>query len=305
MTSARELTTRLGGQWRGGRGMARCPCHDDKRPSFLVKDGHTAPLFKCFAGCNRREIVAALRDRGLLHGRDPARRVRTCARDSEIEQEAARKLECAKKIWRQAQQTVPGTVAEQYLRNRGIVTPIPPSIRAGDSFDRGGCPRPRLVAAVQSADRRLIGVQETFLTAEGKKAPIANSRLITGTLGDGAVRLAKAGAELGLAEGIEDALSVMQLTGTPCWCSLGAGRLDRVAIPDDVHELIVFADNDDVGRRAAERVVEAHQKKRRDSGTPLRVCPVPSHPCPGHCPALSRPVPPVPLDASKHLVRRN
>jgi phage/plasmid primase-like uncharacterized protein len=66
--------------------------------------------------------------------------------------------------------------------------------------------------------------------------------------------LAKAGELLGLAEGVESALSAMQLHGVPCWASLGAARLALVAIPDHVRELVVFADNDRPGRDAAERV---------------------------------------------------
>ena len=36
----------------------------------------------------------------------------------------------------------------------------------------------------------------------------------------------------------------MQLTGIPVWACLGAQRMARVAIPDCVKELHVFADND-------------------------------------------------------------
>ncbi|MCE3370507.1 toprim domain-containing protein, partial [Staphylococcus aureus] len=66
-----------------------------------------------------------------------------------------------------------------------------------------------------------------------------------GSLGQGAVRLAEpVDGKLGLAEGIESALSAMQLFGIPCWASLGNERFGLVAIPDSVRELHLFIDND-------------------------------------------------------------
>jgi putative DNA primase/helicase len=126
-----------------------------------------------------------------------------------------------------------------------------------------GRPLPAMIAAVQAPDRAITAVQVTLLSEPGRKAGVPTPRLNPVPLDAGAVRLAKAATVLGLAEGIEDALSAMQLHGLPCWAALGAGRMHRVGIPAEIQEIIVFADNDDVGRRAAERVVEAHQKKRR------------------------------------------
>ena len=54
----------------------------------------------------------------------------------------------------------------------------------------------------------------------------------------------------------------MQLFGVPCWSSLGAGRMHRVWIPDDVRTLHIFADNDEPGRVAAERTAHAHRHRR-------------------------------------------
>jgi hypothetical protein len=83
-----------------------------------------------------------------------------------------------------------------------------------------------------------------------------------GALGWGAVRLAAATDILGLAEGTEKGLAAMQLFNVPCWSSLGAGRMHRVFIPDDVGELHVFLDNDDAGRAAAERTAHAHRHRK-------------------------------------------
>lgn len=44
-----------------GRWVARCPAHEDRSPSLSVKeclDGHT--LIHCFAGCDYKDILAAI-----------------------------------------------------------------------------------------------------------------------------------------------------------------------------------------------------------------------------------------------------
>ena len=63
-----------------------------------------------------------------------------------------------------------------------------------------------------------------------------------------AVRLAwPSEGQLGLTEGVEDALAVMQLTGIPCWALLGNLRFGTAAIPDSVTDLHLFVDNDKGG----------------------------------------------------------
>jgi hypothetical protein len=65
---AHTLTQSLGGRWGGGCGSARCPCHDDRTASLSIRDGDKAILLKCHAGCDTKEIMDRLRDRGLLNG---------------------------------------------------------------------------------------------------------------------------------------------------------------------------------------------------------------------------------------------
>lgn len=43
-----------------GRWIARCPAHDDGRPSLSVKDGGDKLLVYCFAGCPVDDVVGAV-----------------------------------------------------------------------------------------------------------------------------------------------------------------------------------------------------------------------------------------------------
>jgi DNA primase len=47
------------------------------------------------------------------------------------------------------------------------------------------------------------------------------------------------------------------LFGVPCWATLGTERFQRVALPADVRELVLFLDHDSGGRRAERLAREA------------------------------------------------
>ena len=40
--------------------MARCPAHDDKRPSLSIRDEPDKTLIYCFAGCQATDIMKAI-----------------------------------------------------------------------------------------------------------------------------------------------------------------------------------------------------------------------------------------------------
>jgi hypothetical protein len=116
---------------------------------------------------------------------------------------------------------------------------------------------PAIVAAVTNwPSRDATGVHRTFLNMDGDgKAPVNEPKMALGPLGAGAVRLAPAQPALGLAEGIETALSAMQLFEIPVWAALGS-RMDSVELPEEVVEVHVFGDNGKRGHDAAEKAAE-------------------------------------------------
>src|SRR3546814_8438584 len=52
-----EIVKRLGGVWKPGGAMCRCPAHVDRSPSLSVRVGDHALLFKCFASCDSRDVI--------------------------------------------------------------------------------------------------------------------------------------------------------------------------------------------------------------------------------------------------------
>jgi hypothetical protein len=67
---------------------------------------------------------------------------------------------------------------------------------------------------------------------------------------------------LGIAEGIETALSAAQLYSVPTWACLSANRLGRIDIPPTVQEIVIFADAGEVGRREAFTAAESYEMRR-------------------------------------------
>ncbi len=167
-------------------------------------------------------------------------------------------------IWA-ASHPAAGTLAETYFRHRAINLPVPSTVRFHPSlvYPGSGIELPALVAAVSGEDRRVSAVHRIYLRLDGKgKAGVRAPKMSRGPMGSGAVRLAPASEVLGLAEGVETAMSAMELHGVPCWAALGT-RYEAVTIPESVRQLIVFADNGEAGQRAADRAVTAHQRAGR------------------------------------------
>jgi len=227
-----------------------------------VENGSSGVHYYCFAGCDLGDILDVLRRRGLIDDRRGKRRDRQLAPVPPFRQDPD---PAALQIWLAAA-PAPGSVVESYLRHRGITLPPPPSLRCGTRQHLDRYPMPAMIAAVQRPDGKVVAVQSTLLTSAGRKACVSTSRINTGALGAGAVRLGKATDVLGLAEGVETALSAMQMTNVPMWACLGVSRMHRVELPETVRELHLFGDNDDPGRCAVEGLQALHSGAPNKSG---------------------------------------
>jgi hypothetical protein len=250
--SAQDIGIALKGRRNGNGWLVSCPCPNhgkgrgDRSPSLSVSDGDDGRLLlRCFAGCGFLDILDELKLRGLIDGvqPEPSRRFTPSVhRLVELGPDVG-----ALAIW-EATVEAHETVVDEYLNRRGVYL-RPPMLRC--RLDRRS-----MVAGMQAPDGKVIAIQQTWLTNEGEKA--AGKRLTTGNLGAGAVRLGAVGRSMGLAEGVETALSAMQMTGMSVWASLGASRLHNIEMPPEVEEVHVFVDNDEPGRTAAKRTADVH-----------------------------------------------
>jgi putative DNA primase/helicase len=263
---AGTIALALDGQRKSDGGwLCRCPVKShgrqrgDVNPSLSMADGDEKLIVFCHAGCDYRDVLDALRIRGLSNHRrsstvDP-RRQPTC--DS-----APSPDPMALAIWNSGK-PASNSAVERYLLRRGIDILIPPAIRSGTVGGAGDQKAPAMIVAVRALGGAIVAVQRTRLTWDGTRADIPRPRMTFGALGDGAAHLAECRDILGIAEGTETALAATQLTGIPCWASLGSGRMPNVAIPLGVRELHVFADDDNAGRAAAAEMVKQHTASGR------------------------------------------
>ena len=251
MNAARDFLDALGiklARYTEGSHKALCPkCSarrsHQKEPCLYVKITSEGCGFHCF-NCGWKG--------GLNDGRGPhASNTAPPTRDTNCE--------AALRIWREAK-----IGALPYLAERGITLAAPLTLRRhGALLHKGtGLRLCGMVAAVQLPRGEIAAIHRTFLTSDWRrKASVSNVKMALGALGAGAVRLAAASEEVGIAEGVESGLSAMQLFDVPVWCALGSERLHKIELPPEVRRVVIFGDNGPAGHKAAMRAVRPTPRK--------------------------------------------
>jgi putative DNA primase/helicase len=290
VSEAETIARALGGKRNGNGYLCRCPVRGhgkgrgDRNPSLSVRDGACRVLLHCFSGCESRDVLAELIQRGVLgatkrqhlgqhhHQHDdagihqhfdadhhPDRHL-----DHHQDRHCKIKSTEAYDIWRKSRPAAGTIIETKYLRGlRGITIAPPRSLRFSYQPYPYKNPRlelPAMIAAVQAPDGKGLAAQITWIDPHRHERL---ERYNVGELGAGAVRLAAPTEVLGLAEGTETALAAMQIHRVPAWASLGAGRMHKVIVPDTVRQLLLFADNNDTGRNGADSTAERHEREGR------------------------------------------
>jgi len=263
-TRAESLARALGGHKSGRGWMARCPAHEDGTPSLSIVQAEQRVLVHCHAGCSQDRLLAVLRERRLWSA--AARPYRAAPQRPP----RPRPSDYARQIWRDAR-SARGTLVETYLASRGLVLPDGAALRFHPGLrhrsDRGWWPA--MVALVRHGlDGTAQAIHRTFLARDGSgKAAVPGPRMALGPCVGGAVRLAEAGDTLLIGEGIETCLAAMQASGLPAWSALSASFMASLDLPQHVRDVIVLADGDDAGERAA----SAAAHRWRDEGRRVRI----------------------------------
>jgi putative DNA primase/helicase len=159
------------------------------------------------------------------------------------------KRDAMNKLWQSSKAVALDDPVGRYLAWRAGLTSFPSCLRTASNVRYQADPpsfHPAMIAMVTGPDGAASTLHRTYLTADGRKAAVDEPRrMMPGTIVRGsAIRLAPAGDALGIAEGIETALSASALFGIPCWAAVNAAMLTAWQPPFEVKRIIIFADND-------------------------------------------------------------
>lgn len=180
--------------------------------------------------------------------------------------------EATRRLWAIAK-PIAGTLAEAYLRNRGIINLTncealrfhPRCWYRGDDDDPRDRVRdawPALISAVTALDGTIMGVHRTWLAhgldpASACKAPVSTPRRAMGLLLGNAVRFGRAVDVMIAGEGLETVLSLRQVMPLlPAAAALSANHLAALELPAGLRRLYIARDDDPAGRRAAETLAD-------------------------------------------------
>jgi putative DNA primase/helicase len=100
-----------------------------------------------------------------------------------------------------------------------------------------------MLAKVQTWDGKGVNIHRTYISDDKPTV----RKLMPGKLPDGsAIRLAYVNlrTEMGVAEGIETAVSAMKLFGLPTWSLINATLMQKWRPPVGIRKVVIFGDND-------------------------------------------------------------
>lgn len=167
-----------------------------------------------------------------------------------------------------------------YLKRRGIggMWPLPTCLRYHQAllyWDDGEVlgTFPAMVARFHAADGRCVGLHQTYLTRDGRKADVPTPKKMSPTsarLIGGCIPLAEPiDGTIGVAEGIETALCAGAGSGLPVVATYSASALGAYQWPVGLRRLVIFADNDvsGTGQAAAAKL----ERRARAAGLSVSV----------------------------------
>lgn len=241
------------------QGLTRFPT--SSRPSN--RDGWVRPMPDGVVrfGCWRQGITGWWRDGGADH-RQPTRDDRAeRAALAELEQQRQRHEKINRRTFDQAHPLTRLSPVGQYLVHRGLgkLTKAPRALRMAalpyfaDGREIGRYPV--MLGAVSNQHGVMVAVHRTFVSTDGRKAPVPQPKKLsrtTGLLAGASIKLFEptiidGKLVLGVAEGIETALACYLGSGIPTWSCVNAGGVRSFEWPPGLQSLIVFADNDASG----------------------------------------------------------
>jgi len=151
-------------------------------------------------------------------------------------------------LWKTSQKLHGSDAVSKYLHSRKIVI-IPDALRCHPQCYESETRKkfPAMLAMFKNIEGKPISIHRTYLDGTGKAKIKSPKKLMKGTekLRGGSIRLfPDNNGTIGIAEGIETALSATQITDIPCWAAVSSTLLQSFNPPENIRRIVVFGDND-------------------------------------------------------------
>jgi len=269
--NAAEVAVALGKPRREGRHW-RCLCPLHGGHSLIVGDGTGGRIiFKCWGGCDRRDLVAEFRRRHFINRYENYR--------SKADQENSsrhsvagddRRIARATTIWNEAADPR-GTVVEKYLAARALK--LPPELCGRVLRYHPACPwrnagtdkvefvAAMLVAFTSIAGNEITGIHRIRLD-QSERWPKAD-RMMLGRITGSAAKLDSIGNCLIIGEGVETCMAARELGLRPAWALGSAAGIENFPLVGGVEALVILGENDNGTNRNAALKCQQSWKERR------------------------------------------
>ena len=172
------------------------------------------------------------------------------------ERSEAEKVFQIRKVLKECRAVSVGDPVHKYLKMRCGSDYIPKDIKFHPNLGHteGGF-HPAMIAIVRDLNGVGLSLHRTYLTEDGQKAQVNQvKKFMAGKkLNGGAIRLFDVVDCVGIAEGIETALSASYRFKLPVWAASNSVLLEQWEPPSFIKKVVVFGDNDEnyVGQAAA------------------------------------------------------
>ncbi|HXE01601.1 MAG TPA: toprim domain-containing protein [Hyphomicrobium sp.] len=155
-------------------------------------------------------------------------------------------------LWKRATPLDGHDAGSRYLRSRGIDMAVwPASLRIVDELpliEEGTTVRrlmPCLLAKFVAPDKKRAVLHRTWIPEPWMPGVKVARKMWRGEIpAGGAVQLGPAAEDMGVAEGLETAMSASLIHGVPVWACVGYVELVKFVPPPECKHLIIFGDND-------------------------------------------------------------
>jgi putative DNA primase/helicase len=194
--------------------------------------------------------------------------VEKMANDAPIEkiqekyEDAEKRRKALNDMWTAGKPISVGDTAGEYLHRRTGLKVFPSVLRLHPALYHAETKsnHPALIAKVTDIDNKPVAIHRTWLVDVQPKKKLTAGSLPSGS----AIRLEPYEESIGIAEGIETAISAWAAFNIPTWAAISANGLEKWEPPKAVKKVFIFGDNDHsfTGQLAAYRL--AHRLRQNE-----------------------------------------